>query len=48
MTMGVPERSAEWESPMNYTGLLSGTLGYSLKRLKLEVPVAALLYLHCI
>jgi hypothetical protein len=41
--MGVPEHSAEWESPMRYTGLLTGMLGYSLKTLGPEVPVAVVL-----
>jgi hypothetical protein len=41
--MGVPEYSAEWESPMDYTGLLPVALGYCLKMLGLEVPVVVVL-----
>jgi hypothetical protein len=41
--MGVPGSSTAWERPLLRTGLLPGMLGYSLKMLGLEVPVAVVL-----
>jgi hypothetical protein len=44
LTMGVPERSAEWESPTLDTGPMTSRLGYSLKMLGPEVPVVVLCF----
>jgi hypothetical protein len=41
--MGVPEHSDEWESPKLDTGPLTSRLGYSWKKLGLEVPVVIVL-----
>ena len=47
-TMGAPGRSDEREISTLNTGPLTGRLGYSLKLLRLEVPVVMLHFEHCI